>query len=64
MSYPDFLKSENLALYYSNKETEKEIITKIVFGKENQYYINKNNFIFDNESYKEYLNSLKKRSGS
>ena len=49
MSYPDFLKSENLALYYSNKETEKEIITKMVFGKENQYYINKNNYDWDDE---------------
>ncbi len=42
---------EDYALYYTNKEIDKEIIVKYIFSEEISKYINQDNFIFDNETY-------------
>ena len=42
---------EDYALYYTNKEIDKEIIVKYIFSEEIPKYINQDNFIFDNETY-------------
>ena len=55
--YPEFLKSNNEALYSSNKATDKGIIIKIVPSNETQYIINPYNFIFDNDMYQSYKKS-------
>ena len=59
--YSDFLEENNLSLYYSNKVTEQKIITELVFNTTTHYYINKDNFVFDEDAYDDYVAS--KNSG-
>ena len=47
--------TEGYALYYTNKATDKEIITKMTFNNETPRYINHDNFIFDEKLYQDYL---------
>ena len=44
--------SEDYLLYYTNKETDKEIIVKMKFSEEILKIINEDNFIFDEDKYK------------
>ena len=44
--------SEDYLLYYTNKETDKEIIVKMKFSEEIPKIINEDNFIFDEDKYK------------
>ena len=59
--YSDFLEENNLSLYYSNKATDQKIITELVFNTTTHYYINKDNFVFDEDAYDDYVTS--KNSG-
>ena len=64
---PQVLRSDSQSLYSTNKAIDKGIISKLIFSNETQYYINKNNFIFDKDmyqKYKDYLDSLKSSSSS
>ena len=42
---------EDYALYYTNKEIDKEITVNYIFSEEIPKYINQDNFNFDNETY-------------
>ena len=46
---------ENYSLYYTNKSTDKEIVTNLTFSKDNPKYITTNNFIFDTKIYDKYV---------
>ena len=50
--------TKDYLLYYTNKETNKEIISKIVFNDEIPKFINKDNLIFDSSTYSSYLKSI------
>ena len=43
--------TEEYSLYYTNMKTDREIIVKMNFSDEIPRYINKNNFIFDEDTY-------------
>ena len=64
VSHPSLLSSSNEALYSSNDATDKGIISKIVYSGKTQYYINKDNFVFDNKTYDDYQDSLRSSSSS
>ena len=49
---------EGYVLYYTNNATEKEIISKLSLSNEIPLYINLNNLIYDEQTYKDYLESL------
>ena len=46
---------ENYSLYYTNKSTDKEIVTNLTFNKDNPKYITTDNFIFDTKIYDKYV---------
>ena len=50
-------------LYYTNKETDKEIVVKLKFSEEIPKYINEDNFIFDQDTYESYLKSKSSGDG-
>ena len=50
---------EGYALYYTNNATEKEIISKLFLSNETPLYINRNNAVYDEQTYKDYEESLK-----
>ena len=62
ISYPEYLEENNLALYYSNKATDQKILTYLAINEGTKYYINKDNFVFDEDAYDDYEAS--KNSGS
>ena len=64
VSQPPLLRLNNEALYSSNDATDKGIISKIVYSGNTQYYINKDNFVFDEKLYQDYKDSLKTSSSS
>ena len=49
---------DGYVLYYTNNATEKEIISKLSLSNEIPLYINLNNLIYDEQTYKDYLESL------
>ena len=49
---------EGYALYYTNNATEKEIISKLFLSNETPLYINRNNVVYDEQTYKDYEKSL------
>ena len=51
---------EGYVLYYTNNATEKEIISKLSLSNEIPLYINLNNLIFDEQTYKGYVESLER----
>ena len=57
--YSEYLDDNNLSLYYSNKTIDQKIITEIIFNTTTHYYINKDNFVFDEDAYLDYLTSIR-----
>ena len=49
--------AEGYSLYYTNTATDKEIIVKIKYNDEIPRFINKENFIFDEDAFKKYAKS-------
>jgi len=49
--------TEGYVLYYRNTATDKEIITKITLNNETPTYINSENFVFDKDTYQDYLDA-------
>ena len=55
--------TEEYSLYYTNMKTDREIIVKMFFSDEIPRYINKNNFIFDEDTYKSLMVSSRGGGG-